>query len=673
MRKRKQKQTSPLVMIGVYSLVIFYLECVFSLTTAGSIFGMNLLFVMLFSIAYGTIGYLLSTLFKNKKVNFIISNVWLIASAVLYIVQFLIYKQFKLFYDIDTMSGGAGDMFTSYFKELLVLIFLRGGIFIMLLMALPAVANILWGRKVIKFGRTPMRIKILSVCTAVLCHILVLLLIFIHPVYRPMYKSLYNFQDAVSNFGLVTGMRLDVQKQLFGKDIEFENPSMGDINVPTKDEDPEDPTGTIEATEPFEYAYNVLDIDFDTLNKSASKKQKNLNEYVRTLKPSQQNEMTGLFKGKNLIFLSAEAFSAELIDPELTPTLYRLATKGIQFTDYYQPAGAGTTGGEYQNIFGMLPSDGGKSFKNTADHLNYYTIGSQLDRLGYYGKAFHNNSYTYYSRNKTHVNIGYSDGFMGYGNGMEEYVKKAWPQSDYEMISGTVPTLIDKQPFNVYYMTVSGHNNYSVGSNSQTKKHWDRVQHLPYSDEIKGYFAANLDLEDALTWLVAYLEEQGIADDTVICLGSDHFPYGLDSDAPLGKMPLLSELYGYEVVDYFQRDHSRLILWCGMLEDMDPIVVDTPTSSLDILPTLSNLFGTEFDSRLLPGRDVFSDAPALVFFSNGNWKSELGTYSKGKFVPVSEDIEIPENYVKNVNAVVKNKINYCSGVLDTDYFRHVFG
>ena len=138
-------------------------------------------------------------------------------------------------------------------------------------------------------------------------------------------------------------------------------------------------------------------------------------------------------------------------------------------------------------------------------------------------------------------------------------------------------------------------------------------------------------------------------------------------------MPYLSELYGYEVLDYFQRDHSRAILWCGILEDMDPIVVDTPTFSLDLLPTLFNLFGVEYDSRLLPGRDVFSDAPALVYRTNYEWKTELGTYTKKKgFVPVSEDVEIPENYVKTINAIVKNKINYCDGVLETDYFRHVF-
>ena len=88
-----------------------------------------------------------------------------------------------------------------------------------------------------------------------------------------------------------------------------------------------------------------------------------------------------------------------------------------------------------------------------------------------------------------------------------------------------------------------------------------------------------------------------------------------------------------------------------------------------------DLFGTEFDSRLMPGRDVFSDAPALVYRTNYDWKTEYGTYyaASGKFVPVSDDIEIPEGYVDAVKKTVKNRIAYCKGVLETDYYRHVFG
>jgi lipoteichoic acid synthase len=301
-------------------------------------------------------------------------------------------------------------------------------------------------------------------------------------------------------------------------------------------------------------------------------------------------------------------------------------------------------------------------------------MGSQLNRLGYFGQAYHNNSYTYYDRHKTHINLGYSEGFMGYGNGMEKYVKKQWPQSDLEMIQGTLPLYIDKQPFNMYYMTVSGHSNYKTSGNRIVKDNWDRVSHLECSDIIKGYFAAQLGLEDALTYLVEQLELAGIADDTVICLTTDHYPYGVKDDVHPDYMYYLKELYGYPVENYFQRDHSRLILWCGSLEDDDPIIVDEPTSVVDILPTLSNLFGLEFDSRLMPGRDVFSDAPVLVYNSHYDWKTEYGTYisKTGKFTPVVEGMEIPEDYIKAMKQIVRNKLRYCEGVLDTDYFRTLF-
>ena len=178
-----------------------------------------------------------------------------------------------------------------------------------------------------------------------------------------------------------------------------------------------------EELEPEEIVYedNVMEIDFAALAANSSGTLQSLDNYVASLTPSKQNEYTGLFEGKNLIFITAEAFTAEVIDPQLTPTFYRLETKGIHFTDYYQPASAGTTGGEYQNVFGMLPMYGGSSFKMTVDDNNYLVMGNQLNRLGYSGWAFHNNSFTYYDRNVTHNNLGYSNGFMGYGN--KEFVE----------------------------------------------------------------------------------------------------------------------------------------------------------------------------------------------------------------------------------------------------------
>lgn len=679
--KHEAKSQHPWAAVPVFSVALVYLECVFRLATTKALFAPRFLVILLFSLAYGGLGYLFSTATRRKKANRVIAAVLLFLTGTAYVVEYLIHKQFKQFYDLNTMGGGAGDALTGFFKEILILLFPQGGILIVLLLLLPG-GLYLWltGKRAALLPTVATaRTRLTAVGTTAAVYLLALLLVLTHPTDRLLYRGQYNFQTAVTRFGFITGLRLDAQNVLFGTGYSFDEPSIpvgtpGNSQPEDSDVPPEDDSDPEEDVPPvIEYGYNQVDIDFAALSGSA--KQEKLDTYVSGLTPSKQNAYTGLFKGKNLILITAEAFSAEVIDEALTPTLYRLANKGIRFTDYYQPASAGTTGGEYQNLFGMIPTAGGKSVKNTVNHLNCYTIGSQLGRLGYYGKAFHNNTHTYYDRHKTHVNLGYSDGFMGYGNGMEKYVKSCWPQSDYEMFAGTLPTYIDKQPFSVYYMTVSGHSGYSKTGNSMTARHWDRVKDLPYSDTVKGYLAANLELEDSLAYVVSALEEKGIADDTVICLTSDHFPYGLDTDSALGALPFLSELYGYQVNTYLQRDHSSLILWCGSLEDSEPIVVDTPTFSLDILPTLSNLFGVEFDSRLLPGRDVFSDATPLIFNTNYDWKTELGTYyaSSGKFVPVTEDTVVPEGYVDSIKAIVRNKITYCAGALETDYLRHLFG
>ena len=107
---------------------------------------------------------------------------------------------------------------------------------------------------------------------------------------------------------------------------------------------------------------------------------------------------------------------------------------------------------------------------------------------------------------------------------------------------------------------------------------------------------------------------------------------------------------------------------------MDPIVVDSPSSSMDILPTLLNLFGLEWDSRLFPGRDVLSDAPALYFNLNYDWKTDYGTYinSSGEFIPASDDIDIPDGYVDAIRDMVADKITYTRGALNNDFIAYLF-
>ena len=352
----------------------------------------------------------------------------------------------------------------------------------------------------------------------------------------------------------------------------------------------------------------------------------------------------------------------------MTPTLYRMATEGIQFKEYYQPAwGASTTTGEFSNLIGLVPMNGGSSMNETYQQDLFLTMGNQLQKLGYHSTAYHNHLKDFYHRNNTHPHLGY-DEFIARFGGLE--ITGSWPESDLEMIDVTVPQFIDKQPFSIYYMTVSGHCEYTLKGNDMTEKNWDKVQHLEHSDIVKGYYACNLELEYAMESLLRQLEEAGIADDTLIVLATDHYPYGLErSKTWSNTVDHLAELYGVEDYDQFMRDHNALIMWSGCLEDMD-IVVDTPVYSLDILPTVSNLFGVEYDSRLLVGRDVFSDAEPLVLWPDYNWVTEKGTYCDGEFTP-REGVQVDADYVSRISTVVKNKITFSKSVVDMNYYDYV--
>ena len=103
------------------------------------------------------------------------------------------------------------------------------------------------------------------------------------------------------------------------------------------------------------------------------------------------------------------------------------------------------------------------------------------------------------------------------------------------------------------------------------------------------------------------------------------------------------------------------------------IKIDKIAESLDILPTILNLFGINYDSRLLIGKDILSDTDGLVILNDRSWITKYGKYnaSTQKFTSLTEE-EIPENYVNKINEIVANKFVISKNILDTNYYKHVF-
>ena len=498
-----------------------------------------------------------------------------------------------------------------------------------------------------------------------------------------LYTYDYNADSAVSRFGLGTSLRLELTYALFGTPTPPLDP------LPAADEAlslPEDAA----QPEPADYGYNTLDIDFSALADAASDSTlASIHRYVASRTPSRQNQYTGMFKGKNLILLTAESFSPWFISEELTPTLYRLTHEGFVCNNYYQPGwGQSTTGGEYAVLTGLLPTwvGGDVSFWASRNDAMPLTLGSQFRALGYQTLAWHNNTYNYYGRDATHPNLGYD--YRGIGSGLSlPNDSGGWPYSDLEMMEATVDDYVQTylttgQPFHVYYMTVSGHGSYNWGQSMAIKNRAAAEAAYPdASGPVQAYVAANLELEAALTYLVDKLEAAGIADDTVICLSADHYPYALAE----AEVDYYAELTGRQDTDLdTSRYRNALILWCGSMTE--PVTVDIPCSAVDIVPTLSNLFGLAYDSRLLSGRDILATnydpasasgcIPLVILPTTmGNsWATAAGVYEAptGTFTP-NPGVTVEDGYVDAVNRLVSTKYAYAKLLIQYDYYRIALG
>jgi len=471
---------------------------------------------------------------------------------------------------------------------------------------------------------------------------------------------IYNQSDApeltVTNFGVLTNTRLELKRLVFGVGQGEKRPEDWEDIIKPERPDPE------EYPEHGEQA-QVMDIDFSTLvQEEEDETLLAMHDYFARVEPTNKNEWTGYFEGKNLIWIVAEAFSTLAIDPELTQTLYRLSGEGFVFNNFYTPLwGLSTSDGEYMTTTGLIPKAGAWSYLESAKNHMPFGFGNQFAKLGYRTLAYHNNTYTYYGRDESYPNMGYE--YYGLGNGLE--VTRTWPESDEEMMELSVPQYIDEERFMVYYLTVSGHLNYNVDQNDMSAKHWDKVAHLPYSEGPKGYLASQIELDRAVESLLTQLEEAGRLEDTVIVLSGDHYPYGLQDEE-------LGELLGHAAEPNFEKFKNTLILWNSRMEE--PVQVDKYCTSLDIMPTLANLFGLEYDSRLLAGRDILSDAPGMAVFFNYSFLSDRGAYvsTRETFTPWGEPQEDDEEYLVQALEEIRDRFRYSAMILDEDYYRVLF-
>lgn len=441
--------------------------------------------------------------------------------------------------------------------------------------------------------------------------------------------------------GLMTAALLDAKQTLLGS---------GGVRV----------SGGLDLTAGGRGPRNVLDgMDFDRLDEATEDQDlRSLNDYFASLQGTVKNSYTGLFADYNLIVICAEAFSPYLIDPELTPALYRMSNEGIVFRNFYNSFPNLTTNGEYGLCMGLMPDLSRMSFAVSKNNYLPFCLGSMFSQAGVEARAYHNNIGTFYDRVNTHTNMGYTFQAIDFGLDMEP----GNPTSDLEMMEKTVDEYLEQEPFHAYYMTYSGHADYSFTDNDMSARNQELVADMEGSEELRAYYACQLELEKAMEYLLERLEEAGIADHTVVVLTGDHAPYGLPEED--------YEALADEVVEEpFWQYRSSFICWTGGLEE--PIVVDDYCCTQDILPTLLNLFGFSYDSRLLTGRDALAECTHAALLKDGSFLTDRMIYDAASG-QITWQREEDEDYARELIQAMEDQFAVSAAILGTNYYEFAF-
>lgn len=393
----------------------------------------------------------------------------------------------------------------------------------------------------------------------------------------------------------------------------------------------------------------------DSINET-NEKIKNIDNYLIARKQTSDNDMTGIFKDYNLIYILVESFDYMAIDEKLTPTLYMMMNNSLFFDNHYTPKFSCTTGeSEFIAMTSLVPFNDVCTPNYVTNNAYPQALSNLFKNAGYHTTSFHNWYDQYYDRRNEHKSWGIDKYYDVYDLGISFI--HGW-QSDETLIEKASEYFMNEEPF--FSLIISSSMHWPYDSNSNLGDKYLNIineVHPDYPIEIKRYLSKSMEFDKAMEKLIELLKEKDVYENTVITLFSDHHPFKL-SISSIQEHSLLRDRYS---------EHG---------EDLTPFIIYNPTikphvysnimSTFDQTPTLANLFGLNYDSRLYIGTDIFSNE-ATVIFPNSDWINEEGIFisSKNQFTGNMED-----DYISSISLDVQNDFNVSYLIMNNDYFKN---
>ena len=384
--------------------------------------------------------------------------------------------------------------------------------------------------------------------------------------------------------------------------------------------------------------------------------------YFDSRPEAQDNAMTGLFEGKNVVYVLMESMDDWAIGAH-TPTINRLMAEGINFTNMYTPpyGGVRTFNTEFcANTGYFLSSEGGYAFDYVTNDFRQ-SLASRLAEEGYSAKVYHYNTPNLYSRGVFSPAMGYEE-YVCYEDFVTEENKNDLYDDQFLFDNEDVSASFfrDGQKLN-FIITRSAHLSYKY---NEVLSWWGLKKYPQYrgltghQEEDCMYLKARL-VDDMFARLLEELEANGELENTVIIAFTDHYTYGINDEQLMLDRSNVDDLLLLEKTPFF--------VWST---DCPATVVDKTLNTADILPTVLNLLGVESPYGYL-GQDAFSESyPGYALFTNGSWVADGVAYNaaNGRTMLLTEDAAVTESMYTDMAARVNEFVQINNLILRTDYY-----
>lgn len=373
----------------------------------------------------------------------------------------------------------------------------------------------------------------------------------------------------------------------------------------------------------YEYTARNFYVTFIKAKKTTNEEELTfLEEEYQKEDTKETNKYTGKYKDNNLIIIQLEGIDNWLITEETTPTLYKMMSNSINFTNHYSyyNGGGSTFNSEFAVNTGFITP---LSYTQNAYTFNKNTFPYSLAHLfkneGYTVNAFHMNTSEYYSRGANYKNWGY-DNYYGLVD-LGEYKDDSYVLDRELILNETFKEkMFENEKFVNYIITYTNHMPFSSEKGTCKKLlTLDALNELGLEQLPEDYAYPELTEEECtkrqaketdymIELLLQELEARDILDTTTIVIFTDHYLYTLSDQTILDK---------YKETDNNLINHTPFFIWTN---NQDTKAIKEVTSQLNVLPTILNLFGINYNSNYYIGQDALSNNyQGSVFFSDYSW------------------------------------------------------